>query len=544
MKILLLLCCVALCPALEVIEVRWGFGAGPVPDRFNPVSVLVGNSSTEVFEGELVLRRDQLVGGESLVRRCYLAPSTQRWVPFPVYFGADQHDWRLAWRSARESDAVELHAPNFVAPSIALIDDGRLSVSGLPRYPSALFPLDAAWCDGLAVACLDAVPRFDAPQRAAFIDWIAGGGVVVLLQGDDQAWPRFPAAWGPLAAEDGVYGAGRIVRLAGTAREVDLDALVARAELESLKLGDGSGHLDADWFFQMLREQSKPDHNWAIIGLLLVVYILLIGPVAWALGRRRDYRLVNGLVLGSIVVFSLAVGYMGRRGYGEASAHHAVTVARMVAPGRYLVQQWGDQFATIGGVQALRFEQPAAFSSGESYGESGGRVDLDAGAFVVDIPVFSNRCFVAAGTFRGPDIVAQVLDPGVQAAGSHVKISGIGRIQGGWMVRDGVISTVLVTDGNELWAKSQTMSFESFEVEHWSRGDLLREDIARAAVAAGSGVNEALARPWKRASAGRSDPDMLWVWTRDESFVLNEADAGKQMVVYQIPLESEEANDE
>src|SRR5690348_18221980 len=105
--------------ALEVQQVKWGFGGQVVPNRFNLLSVLVANSSADPFDGSLTLFKSRGLAervGALYETPCYVSPFTTRWVQFYVYTENQYDQWRLEWGRAAE-DHSDLDAPKWGPPA-------------------------------------------------------------------------------------------------------------------------------------------------------------------------------------------------------------------------------------------------------------------------------------------------------------------------------------------------------------------------------------------------------------------------------------------
>ena len=81
-------------------------------------------------------------------------------------------------------------------------------------------------------------------------------------------------------------------------------------------------------FFVRFNQMTTPNHNWLAIFLLGVVYWLMLFPGGLLLGRSRvDYRVVLGVLVATISLFSVCFSYIGARGYDETATVNSVAVA-------------------------------------------------------------------------------------------------------------------------------------------------------------------------------------------------------------------------
>src|SRR5262249_24743375 len=117
--------------------------------------------------------------------------------------------------------------------------------------------------------------------------------------------------------------------------------------------GFQAGQVD-DAFFRDLKVMTRPHHNWLLINFMSLLYILLIFPGLYWLGRwRADYRMVYGAFLGGVALFSFGFATVGRRGYGEATAVHSVAIARSLPDGGEDINQWSNVFVTGGAIYTI-----------------------------------------------------------------------------------------------------------------------------------------------------------------------------------------------
>lgn len=422
--LVLLLASVSSCAAaLEVVETRWGFGGKAVAERFNLVSILFHNPGPRPFDGEVNLRRDD--GGQSfgapLAQRVYVTPGTSRWVQFCPYLGRWNPGWVLAWRDERHR-RLELPTADIAAPATVLFEAAdSLSLptaAGLRRFDERLFPETAGATDGLAAVALDHVPawaatgRLDQARRRAFLDWLHRGGVLHLLHDGHGAHPQFG---GDLAVLDTPrerfhVGAGVVLRHAASRR--DAASLMRGPPPDDDERRRNLAGMDHDvQIAQALRRAVDPDHAWWLIYTLGGLYLVLVGPANWAVGRFvRDYRAALATLLATVGIFGFLFDRIGRRGYDEVAVVHTVAYARPVSPGAWDVAQWSNLFVTASDRYAVRH--------GGSHNLYATVMDLESvpgvihagadGFFDVRMPLYSNRAVVHRGRFTGGDLLGPV----------------------------------------------------------------------------------------------------------------------------------------
>jgi hypothetical protein len=404
--------------ALEVKQKRWGFDGKVVSGKFNVLSVLVEEPGPGPFDGDISLsetRGSEATVGAPQVQKVYVTPGTQRWVQFAP-FVTSKDKWKLRWG---KSGAYEIDEPSLDAPATVLLLDTNspYAASGqLMGFPEDLFPTSVVATDGLDQLVVDHVPRWDAPRREAFLDWLRRGGVVHLLRGPDG----HPIFDGDLAVlntteQKQLVGAGTVVRHDITRAECDGGYLKnAGFPLRGLLDKDDYNVIYAfdSTLLQKLASMTKPDVQWWLLYLLTIAYLVVIGPVHYRWSRKVDYRVAIGGFLGTVAAFSLAFIFAGSRGAGEIQTAHTVAIAHSLAEKRWDVMQWVSAFATTGDKYRLTHPAPWNLYSSPSEAESvnGYILNGKGGYFEVDIPLYSSRPFVHRGVMSGPSAAAQVLE--------------------------------------------------------------------------------------------------------------------------------------
>ena len=408
--------------AVDVVEpYRWGFDGKVVLHRFNPLSVLVQNNSPEPFDG-MVSARKFSAGpvGERIVEPAYLAPFTSRWVQLYPLVLEDGEGWRLTFEAkGLRTQVFDVAEPKAGTPATIFLSPGDrlgLSLPGLVRLEDNLFPPMVTATDGLRAVVLSHAPKWDEPRQQAFLDWLHRGGTLHLLH---DASGQFPVFGGKLQALNGVnlLGGGRIRRHARTPQEADkpfLQSTILPADEIKAEAGYNNstrwGSID-EGIVQHLKDMTKPDHNWAVIYLLSVLY-LGVFPVVYVLGRKRwHFGAVYGVLLLGVTVFSLGFHQVGKRGYGESTTVHAVALARALEPGQYDVSQWSHVFVTGGGDYRVAHKGSGQlYSSGQSFEAVHGYTKNGPGAeFVADIPPFTGRGVMHRMKIGGPKLTARLL---------------------------------------------------------------------------------------------------------------------------------------
>src|SRR4030095_6880650 len=187
--------------ALEFRSHQWSFDGKAVPGRFNLLSILVYEPGPRAFDGEIALIEGRGLSsavGAPLVQQIYVTPGTERWVQFVPFIVGD-YGWTIRWGRG-EKENGKLDAPNLGPPGTVLLVDSASPFIGEQRlkgFASDLFPTSVAATDALDQIAIDHVPRWDAPRREAFMDWVRRGGVVHLLR-SPSGLPIFDGDLAPL----------------------------------------------------------------------------------------------------------------------------------------------------------------------------------------------------------------------------------------------------------------------------------------------------------------------------------------------------------
>ena len=453
---------------LRIENVTWGFDGSVLPNSFNPVSFELHNDGVEPLNLDFRLTRANgvetvdapvriTVPGEPL----YLAPQSGRRVQMFVYIQNQWSDFSLVWGfgPGQRVDLLNGNQLKLGRPATVVLHDpyglSQPGGGGLSRFDEAHFPVSASGTAALAGVVLDHEPAWQQLQQQAFIDWVQAGGVVHLLQPSGGERVEFSA---PLAVlnsplEEFSVGMGRVVRHPFTLPTLDRDYVnerIATAGAIQLKALPETPAADAeaaaadpynynyapyvDWevgnqLFNRLKQMTRPDHNWPLIYLMSLVYLLIIFPGCWLIGRRRaDYRVTYGAMLGAVVLFSMGFKAVGQRGYGEQTALHAVTIAQPLPNGRMIFRQWANLFVTDGDDYRITHNGSGLlYSSGQNMeAVRGAVVNPPGGEFDVDVPPFSSRTIASAGVLEqtGFEATAEEFVTGTHLEKLSVRLAG------------------------------------------------------------------------------------------------------------------------
>ena len=402
---------------LELKETRWGFDGRVVAGCFNIFSVRLAQPGNKPFDGELIFREMRGVQpvGAPIIQPLYLTPGTERWAQFTVLISTES-DWTLEWgRSAKER--VTIDAPKIAAPATVLLVDSTTPFGAemrLRAFPEDLFPTSVSATAALDAVVLDHPPRWEAPRREAFLDWIRRGGIVHLIRGGHRV-PTFDGDLDPLntSGARARLGAGWIVRHEITRAECSAEFLAqAGFPTRALKTDAPTIIYGFDQaLFRGLAAMTRPKIAWWLIYLLTLAYLAMIGPFHYRWSKLFDWRISLAILGATVSVFAIAFLIAGRRGAGERQLAHSLSVAHALGQRRYDVLQWSSAFVTEGDLYQLTHSAPANFYSATSDIErvNGRILNGRDGHFQVDIPLYSSRPFVHAAVMRGDDTSLEVL---------------------------------------------------------------------------------------------------------------------------------------
>lgn len=448
------ICQVTSAAAVDIADHKWGFNGKVAPHRFNVLSVLVNNPTPQPFTGDLVLTKSMGPGtvDAPLVENVTLSPHASKWIQFYPYIvsensyaGALNETWHISYAGG----GMDLSVPRLAKYQRIILDDPNAVTArgGAVKFhlPDNLFPPFVTATDALQLVVLDHVPRWEESRRQAFLDWLYLGGTVVILHDASGKFPEFKDALTLLKSplDEQPHGSGRIVRLpmnrsqftddeyrqvcAGIPKNYynpqnaeKTDDIIDRIDESQAvntaqnynQYGDGSDPFKAGSFLSQLKQMTKPEHNWLLLHFMFWVYIALIFPGCYLLGRKwSDFRIVYAGLLGTVMLFSIAFSYVGARGYGESTAVHTVAIAKPLPDGQLDVASWSNIFVTNGADYFVRHNAwGALYSTCNEVEKVNGRINNGAEAvFAVDIPPYSNREVATRAKipFAGPKLTVE-----------------------------------------------------------------------------------------------------------------------------------------
>ena len=418
--------------AIDVSDYKWGFNGKVAPHRFNVLSVLINNPTPKPFTGDVLLRKSLGGAGNvdaTIVEPVTLSPNSSKWVQFYPYITSDGGYSSENWRVSYPGGSYDLPIPRIAKYQRIILDDpnGVSAKGGGIKFhlPDNLFPPFVTATDALQLVAIDHIPRWEEARRQSFLDWVYLGGTVVVLQEPSGKFPDFA---GPLSIlktplDDQMFGSGRVLRVpltrtqfgeeelrqvcAGLPKNYQApngeksDDIVDKVdETQQIQQNPNFGYSDgqdpfkSNSFLSQLKQMTKPNHNWVLLHLMFWIYIALVFPGCYLLGKRwSDFRVVYAGLLGTVALFSLLFSYVGQRGYGEATAVHTVAIAKPLPDGQMDVASWANIFVTGGADYEIRHNAfGSLYSTCNEHEQVKGVINNGAEAvFKVDIPPFSNR---------------------------------------------------------------------------------------------------------------------------------------------------------
>lgn len=478
-------------PGLGVEFAEWGFDDRAVPRKFNLLTLEIQNNSPAPFDGTISLTRllNGTAAGAPLVRRTYVGAYQKRLVQFTPYVFDFSDEWDVRWGpTLNETETIE--APRLGAGSRVIFNDPAQSsglASGLRGFRDDRFPKDVIGTDTLLCVVLDHAPRWETVRRKVFRDWLYRGGVLHVLHNPEGRFPKLPVPELNNSEKPSRFGTGRIYwhefqrgRLHDNRRFV-YDEIYPTAKVPvpvkvniNDRSGDGFDEENADptstefttklgsnsftsayseWDSDLaipfaLRDvlQAQTEHNWPLIYVLALGYLLVIFPGGPWLAKKLDYRL-NLLAL-VVVVGSWCWFYsvVGARGYGERSTTQSLAIARPLPDGRWDVTQWSGVFVTDGDTFPITHQGESRHYS--ALVKDGERVEGYIqegrdGRFVVDVPPFTSRTMAHRAIVEMPGPQVKVTDAKWNAAGALEELS----LEFGEDLPVDVQSVVLISEG-------------------------------------------------------------------------------------------------
>ena len=431
--------------ALEVVDVRWGFDGGVRAGHFNPLAIRVANPGLTAFDGEVSLQRSPDLGGVGcpLKTAVYLEPSGERWLRFTPFVLGVPENWELRWGPLAE-DQLTISAAAHAKPARLFFSaDPSQTPADIAAFPAGLLPPSASLLDGLALAALDHMPDWTEQQQAAFADWLRAGGQLHLT--DSASFE------GPLALLNNPAAAFRFGR-GIVQRHPDLASIAAAASEAPVPDQYVAAQQRAtEQILGNLVSLAHPQHNWYLIILLVMAYVLLIGPVNFLLSRRlSDHRIALAFFILCSIAFTALIGLAGQKGYDSLSGTRTFTYARSMGDHRWDTRKWSSIFTADGDRFRMRHPQPTFYSAATRFETIDGSIRNGVdGAFEVGVPMYSSRPFISRGVCKHRSIVPR-LEWSQLADGklSELQIADSGDPIVAWAIHGGVFYRLKSVDGS------------------------------------------------------------------------------------------------
>ncbi|MEZ5939883.1 MAG: hypothetical protein R3C18_00740 [Planctomycetaceae bacterium] len=421
---LVLFCTASVMAQLTVINRKLGWDNKLRPNTFNQIVIVVQNSGGSAWKGDVSLINREKHDFTLIEPSLFIEPGGERPISFVVFYrNGDDFAIRLK-EEGKPAYGMNLEVegellPSTDQPAIVQITNtfGVARNASVPLLEPEYFPTSVAGMAGLQAVLIEEVPEFQPAQNAAFLDWVYQGGELHIFDSTGAEPLEFPPALADLNQPFDSYdlGAGRVVRHKegiGNATKDFVDREIRRVKPKPEKEETDEVQIDSYNYnnyygspitalFSPLQRITRPEHNWALIYFLAIVYLLLIFPGGYLLGRfKGDYRITYGAIIGVVLLFSLAFDFVGRRGYGEVTSYNYVAIARPASNGRSQVSQFGNVFVTAGGQYGItHVEENAVFSTGSDLMVSGDdkASNRPLSTLTVDIPAFSDRPVLNTG---------------------------------------------------------------------------------------------------------------------------------------------------
>ena len=317
------------------IEVEAGYAGGYfVPGR--PVVVRVSVSSDRLLRGDLQVEQD--LSGESppIVVPIEVAGGSAKEVvvAVPTMPTFDRLkvtaslDGTRKSAEARYADDVELIG---LLPGVAEDAPGQLPVPmdlGTARFAqldeatlAAPGALDAL---GTIVSGVDGLAGLDGRASANLITWLDQGGHLVVDSPAGTEVEGLPDAWQLVDSTRVAAGRGEVRSVSGAvARGSWADVVEPTSAPVNTNEMSRMGFATEEVSTTLARDSGLelPPNTW-LIGFL-VVYVLLVGPAAYVLVRRRRRANVAWLGIGAVAVVFTAAAFVGGRDIrsGTQAAH-------------------------------------------------------------------------------------------------------------------------------------------------------------------------------------------------------------------------------
>ncbi|MCM8532641.1 MAG: hypothetical protein NE330_15855 [Lentisphaeraceae bacterium] len=383
--------------ALDVQDVYYGFDNQVVNNSFNFITFSVHNNTPKAFDDVISLKHSGISVKTINTKHVFLAPNQRKTVQ--MYFYIQEHYDKLIIQAGNDSVKTDIPSQSKGA-NIFISDKPRRLPKHFKSFPQEVFPVSTPLTNSLSRVIFDTSPDWTPAQKATFMSWLKLGGIAIVLEKRTGGFPKFTSLMSPLNGTDKVQqiGAGQIQRL----KSIDK---IRIPNFRPTNSNSNYSQSTDDSIFSNLQLLVKTDHNWAFIYFLIVVYLLLIGPANYFIGRKtRDWKIPNLFFILTVAGFSILFAIIGKRGYGEETKICSFTFADHIEDDQYNISQWSNIFVTSGNQYVFSHN-----TKGNLYGSPGNfematHLSQSDGKFIADIPLFSSKKMIHSASGTGADI--------------------------------------------------------------------------------------------------------------------------------------------
>lgn len=275
--------------------------------------------------------------------------------------------------------AVDVGTARFVAVSAADLD----------QAPGSLDPLSTIG------AGPDELSRLAPGARRGLLQWVEGGGRLLVDAEPGHAVAGLPDAWQPGTADRAPAGSGEVRLTSGAMAAGRWPGLVEPTARSGSAGTAGTAQTSVAGALAEDAGLRVPELGWLVA--FLVAYVVLVGPVLFLILRRRRRAELAWVAVPLVAVLFAAGSYVGGRGLRHTTSLVAASVVRSGASGPSTTtyvgafspagetarvdfpQGWSAVAPpTFGGVRALALSSITLNAAGAR-----GRVPLDPGQFAV-----------------------------------------------------------------------------------------------------------------------------------------------------------------
>lgn len=385
---------------------RWGFDGTVRVEEFNLLTFEIFNDSDKPWQGTVSvvpMQGLQTVDVPVVQPDLFIEPYGTRSLQYYLFL-PDTTEYEISWASDqggwfRKEGRLEIDSPQTVDDklTIQIVNEGQgRSTPETPAFAAENWPSSAVVLQALEGIVLESAPAWQNPQQQAFLDWLYGGGTLYLPNTSSGERVSFQGGLSVLNEPSDSFpvGYGRVVRERPPTPEKKEDP----AKNSHYKMLSTSGTI-----FTVLKLMTTPEHNWGLIYSLAVIYLLVLFPGGWLLGRKKgDFRITYAVILGTVALFSYGFHTIGKRGYGEETTINSVAIVKPGQAERWLVKQWSNVFITSGSNYLVEYElDSSAIATGQQHESIRGMaINQPTGILQTDIPAFSNRSVINSGILK------------------------------------------------------------------------------------------------------------------------------------------------